>query len=288
MTLSIVALDTDTGQLGAAVHTGWLAVGNKVPWVEAGVGAVLTQAVTEASYGPRSLDLLRSGHTPIEALTALLAEDPHAESRQVAIVDAAGRAAAHTGSACIPSAGHAVGDGVVAVANMAGTDGVWDLMLDAFDRTGDDPARRLWSAVAAGHEAGGDLRGSTSAALLVATGDADEPGWTRHVDLRVDDHPEPVTEMARLLDLHEMYDLMGTGINAVTVGRTDEAMAALEAAFGHSRGNAQTGFWRATAQLLAGDKEGAEATLREATGDDAGWRLLWERHRSSGHFTPPR
>lgn len=287
MTLSIVALDPDTGNLGAAVHTGWMAVGAKVPWVEAGVGAVLTQAVTEASYGPRSLDLLRSGHTPTEALAALLAEDPHAESRQVAIVDAGGRVAAHTGSACIPSAGHAVGDGVVAVANMASADGVWDAMLATFDGTPGDLARRLWSAVAAGHESGGDLRGSTSAALLVAAGAAGEPGWARQVDLRIDDHPEPVAEMARLLELHEMYELMGTGINAATAGRTDEARAALEAAAGHPLANAQTGFWKAAAQLLAGDREGAEATLREATGDDAGWRLLWERSRSSGRLTPP-
>ncbi|HJL88932.1 MAG TPA: DUF1028 domain-containing protein [Acidimicrobiales bacterium] len=287
MTLSIVALDPDTGQLGAAVHTGWLAVGNKVPWVETGVGAVLTQAVTEASYGPRSLDLLRSGHSPAEALGALLAEDPQAESRQVAIVDFEGRIAAHTGSACIASAGHALGDGVVAIANMAGADGVWNLMLDAFGNTTGSIARRLCSAVATGHEAGGDLRGSTSAALLTAPGGATEPAWARQVDLRIDDHPDPVTELARLLDLHEMYDLMGTGINAVTAGRADEAMNALEAAAGHPLANAQTGFWQAAAQLLAGDSDGAEATLRKSTGDDAGWRLLWERNRSSGRLTPP-
>jgi len=287
MTLSIVALDPDTGQLGTAVHTGWMAVGNKVPWVEAGVGAVLTQAVTEASYGPRSLDLLRSGHSPAEALGTLIAEDPHAESRQVAIVDFEGRVAVHTGSGCIPSAGHSVGDGVVAVANMAGADGVWDVMLDAFGSASGPLARRLCSAVTAGHEAGGDLRGSTSAALVVAPGGVAEPGWTRQVDLRIDDHPEPVAELARLLDLHEMYDLMGTGINAVTAGRTDEAMTALEAAAGHPLSNAQTGFWQAAAQLLAGDSEAAEATLRKATGDDTGWRLLWERSRSSGRLTPP-
>ena len=175
MTLSIVALDPDTGQLGTAVHTGWLAVGSKVPWVEAGVGAVLTQAVTEASYGPRSLDLLRSGHSPAEALGALLAEDPHAESRQVAIIDLQGRAAVHTGSACIPDAGHAVGDGVVAVANMAGADGVWDAILEAFSTSSGPLARRLCSAVTAGQQAGGDMRGSTSAALLVAPGETTEP-----------------------------------------------------------------------------------------------------------------
>lgn len=287
MTLSTIARDPETGQLGAAVHTGWLAVGHKVPWVEAGVGAGLTQAVTESSYGPLTLDLLRSGHTPTEALTALLANDTQAESRQVAIIDAQGRIAAHTGSACIPSAGHAVGDGVVALANMAGADGVWDLMLEAFSASSENLARRLWTAVAAGHDAGGDLRGSTSAALLVASGEPGEPGWAHQINLRTDDHTAPVAELARLLDLHEMYDLMGTGINAVTAGRTDEAMAALEAAAAHPLANTQTGFWKAAAQLLAGDSEAAEATLRETTADDPAWRLLWERNKAGGRIAPP-
>ncbi len=285
MTLSIVARDPDTGQVGVAVHTGYLAVGQRVPWVEPGVGAVATQAITEASYGPRSLGLLRAGDDPEAALDVLLAGDPGSSSRQVGLVDSAGRVAAHTGTGCIASAGHAVGDGVVALANMAEPEGVWDVMLEVYASAPGNLPRRLWAAVAAGREAGGDLRGSTSAAVLTAGGDREQPRWARLVDLRTDDSDDPVAELGRLLDLHDLYEIVGSGINALTAGRPTEALDLLTEAVANGPESTQAGFWKAAALLASGDREAAEATLEAAVGGDAGWRLLWERLSETG-FAP--
>jgi uncharacterized Ntn-hydrolase superfamily protein len=277
MTLSIVARDHETGQMGVAVHTGYLAVGQKVPWAEPGIGAVATQAITRASYGPDMLGLLRSGHDPQRALHTLLDRDPQSESRQVAVVDATGRVAVHTGSNCIPEAGHAIGAGVVALANMAKADGVWSTMLEAFEASSGDLATRLCAAIMVGHQAGGDLRGSTSAAVLTVSGSPDDPPWSRIVDLRTDDHVEPLVELERLLRLNEMYELLGAGINATSAGSFDDARDALRAAVEHDLGNAQAGFWEAVAHRAAGDPETAEALLDAVADGDPRWRLLWER-----------
>ncbi len=289
MTLSIVARDVRTGQMGVAVLTGYLAVGQKVPWVEPGVGAVATQAITEASYGPETLNLLRLGTDPRGVLSDLLDADPLRESRQVGVVDQAGRTAAHTGGECITAAGHAVGEGVVAMANMVGADGAWNTMLDAYEMADGALTDRLHDAVIAGHRAGGDLRGSTSAAILTVSGDPGEPPWSRLVDLRVDDHPDPVDELSRLLRLHGMYALMGEGINAIYAGRHDQARSALHAAVEHELGDVQAGFWRAVAAFSAGDTDAAESLLVEATGGDPAWLLLWERLGSAGRggLEPP-
>ncbi|MBC8364799.1 MAG: DUF1028 domain-containing protein [Actinobacteria bacterium] len=286
MTLSIVACDPDTGHLGVAVHTGYLAVGQLVPWAEPGVGAVATQAITEASYGPGALGMLRAGNDPGRALDTLLGRDPLREARQVAVVDVGGRVAVHTGDRCIPESGHAVGDGVVALANMVEADDVWVTMLEAYESGSGNLAERLCGAITAGHRAGGDLRGSTSAAVLTVTGNVDDPPWSRLVDLRTDDHAEPVAELARLLRLSGMYDLLGKGINASYAGRHDDAIAALHTAVEHDLGNAQAGFWEAFAHLAAGEPDTAEALLYEAVGDDPRWRLLWERLRADAGEGP--
>jgi uncharacterized Ntn-hydrolase superfamily protein len=277
MTLSIIARHPGTGHLGAAVHTGYLAVGQKVPWVEPGVGAVVTQAITEASYGPRLLGLLRSGHHPEEALAGLLEEDPLRESRQVGVVDALGRVAAHTGRGCIPAAGHAVGDGFVALANMAETVGVWSVMADAFGSASGELPQMLCSAMGDGNTSGGDLRGSSSAAVLVASGDASVPAWDRLVDLRVDDHSQPVAELGRLIRLDSMYALMGRGINALHEGRHDEAISVLHSASQHPLGDDQARFWEAAAHLASGDPGAGEALIEILARKDQRWRMLWER-----------
>ena len=277
MTLSMIARHPDSGHLGAAVHTGYLAVGQKVPWVEPGIGAVVTQAITEASYGPRLLDLLRAGDHPEEALAGLLAEDPLRESRQVAVVDSAGRVAAHTGRDCVQAAGHAVGDGYVALANMAESVGVWSVMGDAFGRAGGTLSKMLWSALAEGHAAGGDLRGSSSAAILIAGRDTSISAWDRLVDLRVDDHAEPVTELGRLIDLDTMYTLMGRGINAIYEGHQAEAISILQSASQPALGNDQARLWEAAAHLVAGEMDHAETIIRGIALRDPRWRVLWDR-----------
>lgn len=277
MTLSMIARHPETGHLGAAAHTGYLAVGQQVPWVEPGVGAVVTQAITEASYGPRLLNLLRLGHHPEEALSELLAEDPLRESRQVAVVDAAGRVAAHTGQNCIGAAGHAIGDGYAALANMAETSGVWTVMANEFEGAEGALAKMLCSALAEGHAAGGDLRGSSSAAILIADHDPALPSWKRLVDLRVDDHDRPVAELARLISLDSMYALMGTGINAIYGGRSAEAVTALTEAVAHDLGDAQARFWEAVARQSLGDGETAELIMEAIAAEDPRWQMLWHR-----------
>lgn len=206
MTYSIVARDPDTGELGVAVQTGTFGVGTGVPWAEAGVGAVATQSITEHSYGPFGLELMKSGRTAEQALAGLVAADPKQRFRQVGMVDATGRAAAHTGSGCIRACGHHVGGGFAVQANMMGRDTVWPAMAAAYEAASGTLARRLLTALEAAEAEGGDFRGAQSAALLVVEAKPSGYAWKGRVsNLRVDDHLDPVGELRRLLDLEEDY-----------------------------------------------------------------------------------
>ncbi|MDX1688077.1 MAG: DUF1028 domain-containing protein [Candidatus Promineifilaceae bacterium] len=202
MTYSIVARDPDTHALGVAVQTCNLAVGTWVPWAEAGVGAVATQAVAERTYGTLGLDLIAGRKTPQEALEALLAVDPRREFRQVAIVDRHGRVATHTGKRCLSHAGGRVGDAFSVQANMMARDTVWDAMAAAFENASGDFAERLLAALDAAEAEGGDIRGRRTAALLIV---GPERATFPLVDLRVDHHPDPLAELRRLLQLHRAY-----------------------------------------------------------------------------------
>lgn len=287
MTLSVVARDPSTGHLGVALYSGYLAVGRSVPWVQPGVGAVVTQALTSPSYGPQALKSLGDGVGAIDTLGELLANDEHRELRQVAIVDAAGQVAAHTGTRCIPNAGHAVGPGVVALANVADTGNVWAVMLDVFLGNDGELSDCLVSSLRAAEEAGGDARGGRSAALLVASGDIQCPEWDRVADLRVDDSQDPVSELERLLGLHDMYTTMGAGIDAIFTGHLDEALSALRSAGRHPQSNAQTWFWEAVSRTAAGDIEGGKALLERAAEDDPRWLRVWDKLPSIGLALPP-
>ena len=203
MTYSIVARDTDTGELGVGIQSRAFASGAVVPWVAPGVGAVATQAYGEKSYGPLGLDLLRAGKTPKLALDGLRAADPGAQTRQVAILAADGEVAAHTGEDCIPAAGHLTGKGVSAQANCVDSARVWESMVEAFESATGTLARRILAALDAAEAAGGDWRGKQAAGLVVAP--AEGPPWQRITDLRIDDHPEPLAELRRLLDLEDGY-----------------------------------------------------------------------------------
>jgi uncharacterized Ntn-hydrolase superfamily protein len=206
VTYSIVARDPETGQLGVAVQTGTFGVGRVVPWAEAGVGAVATQSYTEPSYGHFGLELMKAGRSPEEALAGLVASDPDQRIRQVGMVDALGRAAAHTGAGCIREAGHRVGDGYTVQANMTGRDTVWPAMASAYEAATGTLARRLLAALEAAESEGGDFRGAQSAALLVVEAEATGFAWKGRVsNLRVDDHRNPVGELRRLLDMEEDY-----------------------------------------------------------------------------------
>jgi uncharacterized Ntn-hydrolase superfamily protein len=202
-TFSIVARDPRTGELGVAVQSRFLAVGAVVPWARAGVGAVATQAWANPTFGPRGLELLARGETPEAALARLLEEDPGRERRQVAILDAQGRAAVHTGKECLPWAGAAAGEGFACLGNILAGEEVVRAMARAFRETAGDLGERLLAALEAGQAAGGDARGQQSAALLVVRERAGYGGLTdRYRDLRVDDHPEPIRELRRIYELH--------------------------------------------------------------------------------------
>jgi uncharacterized Ntn-hydrolase superfamily protein len=206
MTYSIVARDSATGELGVAVQSRAFNTGAAVPWGAPGVGVVATQSYTEESYGPLGLDLLRGGKGPEEALGELVAADDEPQYRQVAILDAEGRVAVHVGEACIPAAGFATGDGFSAQANMVASERVWKAMAEAFSSAGGPLEERLLDALDAAEAAGGDWRGRQAAGILVVA--AEGKPWEREVDLRVDDHPEPLAELRRLVRLRRAYRAM--------------------------------------------------------------------------------
>lgn len=206
MTYSIVARDPETGELGVAVQSRAFNTGAVVPWGAPGVGVVATQSHTDPAYGPLGLDLLRAGKSPEQALAALVAADDDSAYRQVAILDAEGRVAVHVGAACIPAAGFAVGDGFGAQANMVDSERVWESMAEAFERADGPLAERLLAALDAAEDAGGDWRGRQAGGIVVVG--ADGQSWEREVDLRVDDHPDPLGELRRLLRLRGAYRAM--------------------------------------------------------------------------------
>ncbi|HZO94007.1 MAG TPA: DUF1028 domain-containing protein [Candidatus Baltobacteraceae bacterium] len=205
-TFSIVAVDRDRGEIGIAVQSKFLSVGAVVPWVRAGVGAVATQSFANTTFGPRGLALLERGVPPNAVLDELLAADGGRETRQVGIVAAGGRARSFTGAECIPWAGGRTGDGFAAQGNCLAGPAVVDALAEAFVAARGTLSHRLVAALAAAEEAGGDKRGQQSAALIV-----EKPGGgygafnDRYVDLRVDDHPRPIDELARILELHALY-----------------------------------------------------------------------------------
>ena len=205
-TFSIIAFDPEADSLGVAVQSKFLAVGSVVPWARAGVGAVATQALANFNYGPRGLQLLSRGKTAQETVEALISADEEREHRQLGVVDAAGRAATFTGGECFEWAGGVTGEHYAAQGNiLVGWETV-EALAKTFEDTPGDLAGRLLAALEAGQAAGGDSRGKQSAALLVVRegggygGDND-----RVVDLRVDDHPEPIRELIRIRDLHTLY-----------------------------------------------------------------------------------
>jgi uncharacterized Ntn-hydrolase superfamily protein len=205
-TFSIIAFDPEVDSLGVAVQSKFLAVGSVVPWARAGVGAVATQALANFNYGPRGLQLLSRGKTAAETVEALISADEEREHRQLGVVDAAGRAATFTGGECFEWAGGVTGEHYAAQGNILVGRETVEALAKTFEDTPGDLAGRLLTALEAGQSAGGDSRGKQSAALLVVRegggygGDND-----RVVDLRVDDHPEPIRELTRIRDLHTLY-----------------------------------------------------------------------------------
>jgi uncharacterized Ntn-hydrolase superfamily protein len=274
-TYSIVARDPRTGELGVGVQSHWFSVGSVVSWARPGVGAVATQSLVEPAYGPRALDLLAEGLDAAEALRRLVAADDRERVRQVAVVDSRGGVGVHTGEGCVAFAGNQTGAQFSVQANMmAGTE-VWPAMARAYE-AGDGPlARRLLAALNAAEDAGGDARGRQSAALLVAPAEG-EP-WRRTVDLRVEDHDEPLAELDRLLDLADAYALATQGDELVGAGRHEEAADRYTRAAALAPDNHELLFWSGLAAAQGGDMDTALQRVRRAIELQPGWRDMLGR-----------
>jgi len=275
MTYSIVARDDASGQLGVACESHFFAPGAAVTWALPGIGAIATQAFIDGRYGGTGMSMLAGGATAAEILGKLTAEDPHPEVRQVGLVGVSGDAASWTGSSCIAAAGGLV-DGPVAVqGNMLEDTSVLPAMIEAYHRSDGDLAERLMCAMEAAEAAGGDIRGSQGAALLVVGGDAALDPWNhKPVDLRVDDHPEPIGELRRLLGYRRAFDavsgtmfapgLMVGPYREPRAGDRDRALAALAAAAQVMIGNPEADFWRGILLARSGDLAGARDQLAAA------------------------
>jgi uncharacterized Ntn-hydrolase superfamily protein len=268
-----------------AVQSHYFSVGSLVSWAEPGVGAVATQSIVEPAYGPRGLGQLRRGASAPDALRRLLGDDEQSDVRQVAIVDKHGRVAVHTGARCIREAGHRVADGVSAQANMMERPTVPDAMIEAFRETAGELGDRLVAALEAAECEGGDIRGRQSAALVVvaprATG---RPMEDRPIDLRVEDHPDPVGELRRLAALHASYQRIEVADELAAAGDTEGALAEYAAAHAEQPGNAELAFWHGVALAASGREEEARDLLERAYADREGWRELLRRLPASGLF----
>jgi uncharacterized Ntn-hydrolase superfamily protein len=274
-TYSIVARDPDSGELGVAVQSHWFSVGSIVPWAEAGVGVVATQSIAEPAYGPRLLERLRAGEEPQAALAALLADDEMARFRQVAAVAADGRVAVHTGNGCIPYAGHLEGAEFTAQANLMASADVWPAMAAGFHGSAGPLARRLLAALSAAEAAGGDVRGRQSAALLVVPAEGER--WRTVADLRVEDHPEPLVELSRLLDLRDAYELANQADELAGAGRHEEAGERYRRACELAPESAELLFWGGLGRAQQGELDEGAELVRRAIDAHRGWRELLGR-----------
>jgi uncharacterized Ntn-hydrolase superfamily protein len=277
-TYSIVARDPETGQLGVAVQSHWFSVGELVPWAQAGVGAVATQSFIQVRYGASGLDLMQSGLDAQRALDALLKADANPGVRQVAMIDAGGSVAVHTGENCIQYAGHVVGEQFSVQANLMLNQGVPEAMATAYRQAGGSLAERMLAALEAAQSRGGDLRGKQSAAILVVSGEASGRPWEdRLVDLHIEDHPRPLQELRRLLKMHTAYEYMNRGDHALERNDVDGALAEYGRAEALLPENLEMRFWHAVSLVNAGRLEAALPVFAAIFKQGAHWRELVPR-----------
>lgn len=277
-TFSIVARDTVTGNIGVAVQSHWFNVGKVVTWARSGVGAVATQALVNASFGPRGLDLLEKGYTPQAALDTLLKHDDGRDFRQVAIIDAQGRTAGYTGSKNIKMAGNITGDNFSVQANMMLNDTVWPAMAKAFKATKGTLAERMVAALKAAQAEGGDIRGQQSAALIVVRGNSTGKPWEdRLIDLRVEDSPQAVNEIARLLKVHQAYEHMNKGDEAIGNNNVSKALEEYHAAQKMFPENIEMKYWTAVSLANVGRIEEALPIFEEVFNANSHWKELTRR-----------
>ena len=262
-TYSIVARDAQTGQFGVAVQTHQMSVGNGVPWLLPGFGAVATQSLTNVSFGPMALRMLREGVPAEHVIWALVASDERENRRQVAVVDSQGRAAAHTGKGCIAEAGHHVGEGYSVQANMMTRATVVQSMSQAYETAEGDLAQRMMAALEAAQAEDGDIRGMQSAALVVVPGDIREPEWKKDYSLRVDEHENPVVELARLVRNRRAQIVDEEGHKLLEEGQHSAALLKWAEARAIAPEQEELPFWQAMALAdKPGDIEAAASILK--------------------------
>lgn len=278
-TYSIVARDPGTGEMGVAAQSHWFSIGPLVVWGEAGVGVVATQSFIDPSYGPLGLALMKGGRSAGQALEALKTADPNPEVRQVAMLDVDGNVAAHTGKHCIEKAGHLTGENFSVQANLMLNEGVPQAMAEAFRTTEGEPlAVRLLAALEAAQALGGDLRGKQSAAILVVKGKSTGRPWAdRLMDLRIEDHPEPIQELKRLIRIHYAYEHMNQGDHALEEGDARRALQEYAAANALFPDNPEMTFWRAVFLINIGQIDNALPLFREVFAKDDNWAILMPR-----------
>src|SRR3982751_712676 len=282
-TFSIVARDPATGELGVAVQSHWFSVGPIVPWAEARVGAVATQSFVDPSYGKNGLDLMRAGKSAPDTLKELLAKDEGREVRQVAMIDAHGRVDAWTGKNDIQSAGHIVGKNFSVQANLMLNDKIWPAMAHAFESTRGDLAERMLAALDAAQAAGGDIHGRQSAAIIVVTGKPTGQPWKDRIfDLRVDDSPEPLQELRRLVRLQRAYNHMNAGDLAVEKKDNEGALREYGAAERLVPDNAEMIYWHAVALVNMGRVDESLPLFKRVFAIDRNWITLTPRLPKSG------
>jgi uncharacterized Ntn-hydrolase superfamily protein len=271
------------------VQSHFLGVGPVVPWLEPGVGAIATQASVNVSFGPIGLEMLRAGQTAAEVVASLTGSDERAAIRQVAVVDAEGRAAAHTGAECIPACGHHVGDGYTVQGNLLERESCWPAMADAYEAAltrGDPFVERLLLALEAAEREGGDVRGRQSAAIMVVDGEVRPTAWRgrlwggRLMDARVEDHADPVPELRRIVTMHLAYELSDDDGDAARAGQAPEqryarARELAPAAY-------ELVFWRGVELATAGDVEAGRRELQIAFAADSRWRTTLQHLADAG------
>jgi uncharacterized Ntn-hydrolase superfamily protein len=273
-TYSIVAFDPKTRDIGVGVQSHWFNVGAIVPWGKAGVGVVATQSFVNPSFGPLGLEMMKK-MSPKEVVDRLIAADKGRDLRQLAILDSKGRAAAYTGRSCIPAAGHLVGKTYSVQANMMLNNSVWPEISNAFVKAKGPLAERMVTALEAGEKAGGDIRGRQSAAILVVRGESTGNPWEdRLVDLRVDDSPEPLVELKRLLKVHRAYEHMNNGDLALETGNAELALKHYSSAEKLFPDNIEMRFWHAAALTNNGRFKEALTLFGEVFSKDNNWREL--------------
>lgn len=283
-TFSIVARDKNTGEMAVAVQSHWFSVGTIVVWAKSGVGVVATQSFVNPSLGPNGLKLMEEGKKATEALNILINEDEGRDFRQVAFLDVNGDISTYTGKKCVESAHHIIGDNFSVQANMMLNDEVVPAMAAAFEKYNDLPlADRVLKVLLAAQEAGGDIRGRQSAALLVVHPEKVQGEWLdKKVDLRVDDNPNPLIELQRLLQVQKAYEFMNQGDISIELGNMEKALVQYGEAEKLFPENLEMKYWKAVALANNGNFQESLPIFKEIYSKDINWKELTKRLPKSG------